>query len=182
MAMKTAILAAASALIFMASPAWAADPATLSCVTKELPPEAREDFVFSAQTLAGSGKVHEVADENRASLDKAVETCRKRHNWSADAADAAKYFAMSDMALAEVRKSAVAAGVDVDAVARAVADLTPQQRAGLGESNDDAIAALIAAYAKHNIDVENEAQQPVLFIYTIMLARHIGERDRFAAS
>lgn len=179
--MRFKTILAAAALALGASPALAADPATLTCVAQELSPQAREAYAVSARTLA-TDTVVPVSSDIRAAFDKALETCSKRHKWSAEATNAAKYIAMTDMALPELRKAAIAIGVDADGIARAVASLSPEHRARLASGDEAAVAGLMEAFQKHNVELGTDQQQTVLFALTVMLVRSEVERARFAAN
>lgn len=177
------LLSAFAALLLAVAPnlARAADVATLGCVTDQLSPQTRDAFVRSARTLVAETVVP-VAAEDRAALDTAIDTCRKRFEWSADATDAARYIVMSDFGLPELRAAVKAVGADPDAVAAAIAALAPDEIAGLATAKESSVEALLASFEKHNIALDTKERQSAVFALTVMIARRQSERARFAAN
>lgn len=183
--MKTGILTtfgAALALTLVASPAAAADLATIGCVNDTVTPQVRTAFTNSARTLVGDTEVAPVTQETRDALDAAVAACAKRFKWSPEAADAAKYVFMSEAGLPEIRKAAVAAKIDPDAVIAALGDLTPEQAAKLGEGDEDSVTAFMGAVQKRGVPMTDDKQMQVVFALTLMAGRRNLERARFAAN
>ncbi|MCW3848823.1 hypothetical protein OF829_16415 [Sphingomonas sp. LB-2] len=174
-------VAAAIAAGLAATPALAADPATLSCLNEQLPAAARDAFAVSARTLV-SETPQSVSSETRAALDQAVQACAKRHKWSGAEAESARFILMSELALPELRKAAKAAGIDPDAIAAAVRDLTPEQALGLSDGNQDSVVALLTALDNHKVVLGSDAQQRVIFALCLMESRSFGERVRFTTN
>jgi hypothetical protein len=176
-------VAAALAALTAATPAAAADVATLGCVKDEMPAQVRTEIVAVVRGLADGG-APKFSQALRDDLAVAGAACAARHGWSDVARQAAQGQAMASASLDVAWEIATKRGVRLDIFTAGLRALTDDQRFHFLQSEPAAIDALMAQLTKRGMTnlSTNRGQYIVVHLLAILTFNEEGQRAIFAAT
>jgi len=172
-----AILAAMAA----ATPAAAADLATLGCVRDKMTAPVRPEIVASAQALA-DGKTAAASQALRDGMLATAQACATQYQWSNAARDAAQTHALVSVSLDTVRPLAKDRKVNLDVFASAIAALTPTERTQILKQEQAGTDALLARLASKGLVVQGSGQGSLIGVLAVLTLFQESQQAAFIAS
>ena len=169
------------AALAAAQPARAADLATLGCIRQQLPASALAEVATAAHDLA-DGKEALATEELQGAVAAAGQACTTLHGWSVAARDAALIHGIAATTRETLDQIAIERGVKLDALAAALAALTPAQRANFMGGMEAAANALIAQLKNQGMPTITTTQAQVIGVLALMMIIQDDSRATFVAS
>jgi len=153
MPVRALLLAVAGAvgLVLSASPAAAADIATISCVRDQTLPASIEALLESARQAARGQSGARTPDTLRNDLYDAARKCQKLHGWSETAAEAAAKYTFVALRLEAMRPIAEGMGIQYGNVTASLAAMTQSERDALLTGDQDGLLALLRELGRRGL-------------------------------
>lgn len=173
--------AAILAAMTMATPAAAADLATLGCVRDKMTAPVRAEIVASANALV-NGKEAAASQALRDGLSATAQACATQHQWSNAARDAAQTHALVTISLDTVRPLAKDRKLNLDIFAAAIAALTPAERTQILKQEQAGTDALLARLASKGLVVQGSGQGSLIGVLAVLTLFQESQMAVFVAS
>ena len=157
-------------MIFALAPLWsapalAADVATADCVRQHLDAATAKNLAHGLGDPDIDGE-DMASDADYEKLGAVMVTCQARHGWSDGAVDSIMTYTISDLGMLGVSVLLEEAGVDPVAAGRAVAGISPDDRALLVSDPESGRIGpmMIEAAARADLPVETDRQKVLLTV------------------
>ncbi|MEZ0243129.1 MAG: hypothetical protein ACAH11_07110 [Sphingomonas sp.] len=171
MTIRNFLIAAALAVTGVATPALAADVATLPCVRQELSTETLDAIRDTARRSAEGEMGVRPSEETRDALMAAAGRCAAKYGWTADEAQYAGLYTLAELRLAAMEPIAKRRGVDLAKIRIAVGEMTQDERGLLRKGDRQGSVALLRELTALGVTVPEEFATAQLYgrLATILL-------------
>jgi len=177
------LLSAFAALLLAVAPnlAHAADISTIDCIAKTIPEPTRAALREEGRLATTTSDEHGPGlVAAMGAFRTAVATCTKRYKWSPAAAEAATTYTISSYVLEGIVAAGEREGISLALLEKALADLTPEQRAALEQG--EGYEAMVDSLRKNGFEIGPDPQARIIGAMTGAVQSRNRARADFIAS